>query len=335
VDTDRKFETSDLLDDLAGQLEADTGPERLLRSLLWDRGPVIARTQALGSVVGSARIAWQALLAPTHDEDREGSEQALWLRKLAEHLATLVCFGERDDPRDYWLWMVLLGNHEAGRIIGALETELTITPTRDQLDRVLGRTWSSEEISSAVRERYPPDSDPPWFVGMERWERLLNGEVEAVDKWRPLNMRAIMDRARPQAHPLEVSVMGHYQLAYGRYSSHIHARLAGDLSATPPMEEEVLWLSILAVVHRVSSLIQHRQAAAQQLAARVVEGLGRSFRFDGPPQVGELVMLLDMERATVVEVAQDATVALIERWSDGETEVRRAIELLRLPPKAR
>jgi hypothetical protein len=60
-------------------------------------------------------------------------------------------------------------------------------------------------------------------------------------------------------------------------------------------------VSILAVIHRIAAMIEHRQAEAQRLVAQVVKSLATEFRFDGPPVVGETVLLPEDETAAVVE----------------------------------
>jgi hypothetical protein len=123
--------------------------------------------------------------------------------------------------------------------------------------------------------------------------------------------------------------MGHYQLTYGRYGSQIHARPSGNTALGPHLEDEVLWLTIVAVAHRLSALSEHRHGDARRLAARIVTDLSDEFRFTGPPAVGEQVRLFgDGETAYITEFANDATVALVRRESDGTLEVRRSIELL-------
>jgi hypothetical protein len=332
MDTNQELEMTDLLDDILSRVGGDRVQETL-RSLQWPYRPSMARTQVLFVAIVGARTAWRVLVERTNDEYREGHELALWLRKLVEQLATLVCFGERDDPRDYWLWRALMQYYEVRRLTTGLEEELSITPTADQVASVIDLLVPSSGVFGEVRKRYVGTgaAAAPWFMTQAHWEPLLAGEVDIVDRWRPPRIREILDRAQTDAHPVEISVMGHYQLAYGRYSGPIHAQLSGETILGPPLEKEALWLSIATMVHRVSALVGHRQADAQRLVSRTVASNARHARFDGPPQVGERVALIEGGHACVVKVTRDATVALVRCEPDDRLEVRRSTELPRVP----
>jgi|HubBroStandDraft_4_1064222.scaffolds.fasta_scaffold30291_3 hypothetical protein len=195
MDADRKFETDDLLDDIASHLGGDN-TQQLLHSLLWEHSLSVARTQALYSVSLDAKTAWRALTEPSNDELREGHEYALWLRKLVEHLAMLVCFAERDESRDYWLWLALIEHQQMQRIITALCEELSITPTHEQL-RVVGRLRTTALDVVQVAQQGVVS---PWFITQAQWRQLLNGDADIVVRWRPPRVRQIL--MRPNLWPI-------------------------------------------------------------------------------------------------------------------------------------
>jgi len=332
MDPDLKFETVDLLDDISERL-AGTGPEQLLRILVSDRYPSVARHQMLYGITLDLKSGWAALNEPPDDERREGYERALWLRKLIEHLATLVCFADHDDIRDYWLWIALHEYCDVRRLIASLDGELSPTPTPEQLYRVLGMTHvPNSDVAHHVGDLYKTTDTAtrPWFIKEVKWQQLVMGDADVVTRWRPPDMRQVMRLARPLAHPVEVSIMGHYQLAYGRYSSQIHARASGDPAHWINLEDDVLLVSIAAILHRLAELTKHRHTEAQLLTARIVASLAQDLRLDGPPEAGEVVELLHGETGRVVDVAREATVAMFCRDSDGTVEIRRSVELLRV-----
>lgn len=331
MDPELVFQANDLLEDLAERVAGTSNAERLVQRLLWNVGG-LGRGQVLANVINDARVASSTLTEPSPNEGREGHELALWLRKLAEHIAVLVCFSGRDDVRDYWLWIVLVMNVDARKLTAALGTELSVPPTSNELDSFLDRYLSSCAIVKEIIDRYETSGTvgAPWFMKQERWEDILGGSVRAVETWQPYNMRAVMGRTRSTAHSLEVSVMGHYQLAYGHYSSQIHARPPGSAPLWESIEPDALWLSVITIAHRVAELVDHRHADAQRLAARAVESVAGVMRFDGPPEAGEKVRLPEGGEADVIEVARDATVAVVLRQADNRRQVRQTIELLRL-----
>jgi hypothetical protein len=278
------------------------------------------------------------LVNPSHDEYRELNEQMLWLRKLAEHLVVLVLFAERDTAADYWLWMILTEYREAERLKTALGRELLFPPTHSQLRHLMKSSSTvpaGPEILRGINVLYQRSNtvSKPWFVTERRWKEMLEGEVASVKGWQPLRMRDLMERAGESSHPLESTVLGHYQITYGRYSSDIHAVHEGA-TAGRVTEDQVLWFSVLAVLHRLSELIDFEQGAVQRLTASVISYYADEFRLDGSPEVGEMVNLLGDEDfgATVLEVAPNAGVAVVKMEEDKDVLLKRGIEMVRRGP---
>lgn len=169
----------------------------------------------------------------------------------------------------------------------------------------------------------------PWFLTEKQWQMIYEMDVTAVEQWRPPHMRNLMEAARAHCHPFEVSLLGHYHLSYGRYSTEIHAYQNPD-GLGPRCEDEVLWLWVLAVLHRLAEIVEYEQGAIQDLVARVIKAHEGDFRFDGPPSIGDHIAILgDSERGgRVSEVSRDASVATVTLESDGKVEIRRVIELV-------
>lgn len=159
-----------------------------------------------------------------------------------------------------------------------------------------------------------------------KWERMLSGDTIAVEQWEPETMFKSMSAAKETAHPFEIMIMGHYRLSYGRYSATIHSSLQGNTILGPPFDEELLWMSILAVAQRLCELVNYEQVAAQRLIARVITSLVDRARFESLPRVGELVHLLGGGGGCIVEVAPDGTVVVVENETESRREIRRSLE---------
>jgi hypothetical protein len=333
LDQDLKFKTTDLVDTVVEHI-GGPAPERLVRAIMWRDSPQVARTQMLLSIANDVRTAWRVLDKPADDDEyREAAEQALWLRKLAEHLVTLVNFTRETDLPDYWLWLSLMEHHEMQRLKRALSRELSFSPTPRQLRPIVRgrRTQTSAEILKAAEQYYGAGASKhrPWFVTEKQWHKMAAGELEAVERWHPPRMRDRMDAVRGFCHPVEITLLGHYQLTYGRYSSEIHAYQEADQLGAR-CEEEMLWLSVLAVLHRLAELTECEQRPVQLLIARVIESCSRYYRFAGPPITGEMVSIFGDREALVqvTELSRDAAIAVVTTESQVGLEVRRAIELV-------
>jgi hypothetical protein len=336
-DRELKFKTADLIDTVVENIGGEVA-DRFFRSLLWRGSPQAARTQTLFSIARDVKIAWLVLDKPVDDDEyREAAEQALWLRKLTENLVTLVNFAQGARLPDYWLWLSLAEHYEMQRIKIALGRELPVAPTPRQLRPICRhrRTQTSAEILSAVKLHYGPSyaTHKPWFMTEKLWRGIYTSEVGAIERWRPPRMRDRMEAVRDFCHPVEMTVLGHYQLTYGRYSSEIHAYQEADQLGARP-EDGVLWLSVLAVLHRLAEQTKCEQGAVQLLIAQIVEHYAKCYRFSGPPTVGETASIYgDNDTCVqVIEVSRDAAIAVVTAESQHDTEIRRVIELVPRDP---
>jgi hypothetical protein len=156
LDQDLKFKTTDLVDTVVEHIGAPAA-KRLVRAILWRDAPQAARTQMLLSIANDVKTAWRVLDKPAGDDEyREAAEQALWLRKLAENLVTLVNFTRDTNWPDYWLWLSLMEHHEMQRLKLALSRELSFSPTARQLRPIVRarRTQTSVGILKAAKQYY-------------------------------------------------------------------------------------------------------------------------------------------------------------------------------------
>ncbi len=322
------FRLEDLLQDLK-ETNVATSELRLLHSLFWNRTPTSGRVELLRTSIEECRSALQHLAGPRSKYDAVGVADLVWLRKISEHLALLVRFAADRDDRDFWLWIALQMHVRGRRLLRSL-TQTIASPSAREVRWAIDRYLPAADIAAQVTSRYPSDDHRPWFVGRSAWDRMRLGEEQAVSAWQPPAWRDVINGAKKAAHPGELAILGHYELAYGVYSFRIHATPPGD-DPSELVDAGLLAFGVALAAHRVASILGKHEVLAQQVAGTYASEMRDRIRLGPPPAPGDRVTfgMEDSadEHMVVLEVASDGLVARVRHVVDGSTSIRPCLEL--------
>jgi hypothetical protein len=294
---------------------------KFLAHLYWDVGTA-ARMAHFRVLLTDISAALDTLGQPVHNEQRRGTELSLWLRKLTEHLATLLCFAD-DAVADYRLWFALNAHKRGVRVLNNIQRHLP-GATSDELIWAIDPLVATQAVVEMIEQR--PNADTrPWFVVEKAWSEMLNGEHAAIQKWAEPTMTEILEQARSLSTPSETAVLGVYQLNYGLYSTQIHAGAASLIEPWEAMYDELLLVVAALLATRVASLLKSGEQDADDARDNIIDDVSELFRLGSPPKPGDKVWLLDdrtME-IDVVAVSADGLIARIQHDEAlGTTEVR-------------
>jgi hypothetical protein len=294
---------------------------KFVASLLWETGKA-ARMAHFRVLLTDISAALDTLSQRVHNEQRRGTELSLWLRKLTEHLATLLCFAD-DVEADYQLWFALNAHRRGVRVLKNIQSHLSVA-TSEEINWAIYPQVTTHDVAEMIGQRSNVAARP-WFVVDKTWSEMLNGDPTAIERWREPTMTRILAQASSLATPSEIAVLGVYQLNYGLYSTQIHAGVASLLEPWELMYDELLLVVAALLAARVAGLLLSHERDADDALDKIINDVSGLFRLGSPPKPGDKVWLLG-DRALEIDVAEVSPDGLVARVRHdealGNTEVR-------------
>lgn len=256
----------------------------------------------------------------------------MWLRKTSEMLATLVRFGERDESRDFVLWIKLTMHRRRQKVLNRLSQTLGTPPSPKELDWAYSRARSAADVAATIGRDYTAGDSRPWFISPKTWPDMLSGGKQAeaaIQRWTAPTAETTLHGAQEAASDIEAAVLGQYDLIYGHYSGQVHAGAPAAVEPWETMDPPLLELAALLVGARLaqfSSPVAGLHERIEIVSARQPHGTSVAPALS----VGDKVNVLATYTGEVLEISDDGVIARVRNHANGTTELRPRLHLRRL-----